>query len=169
MELVKQLLIKGSWVSFGAGSLWLANNVFDWVIYPLVMCNMGNVIGAIIMALASIPFNYLLIRGYDLIGQDMLGIETLKEFQESTDGEGVIRKWLRQTLSKGRFGTFVFISLYDPIPATLFMREGTRTFHGLKRKDWLWFAISTIIANVMWIVLIATGIESAEAIIGVCT
>ncbi len=169
MELVKQLLEKGVWISFGASILWIANTAFDFVVYPLVMCKMGNFVGAITMALISIPFNYLLIRGYDFIGKDLLAIETLKEFQDGSASDSALRNWLRCRLAKGRFGTFFFMSLYDPIPATLYMRHGTRTFHGLMGLDWLWFIISTIIANLAWIILMVTGIESAEALIGVCT
>jgi hypothetical protein len=118
------------------------------------------------MTLASIPFNYLLIKGYDLTGKDMLGIETLKEFEsEQTSAKG-FKLYLKQILTRSRLGTFVFISLYDPIPATLYMRDRERAFKGLRGSDWKWFGISTVIANTFWIIAIATGIEVFDYLYG---
>jgi hypothetical protein len=137
-KVIKRILFWGSQVAFGLALLSGLNNLFDWGIYPFVMCMMGPVSGGIVMAFASIPFNYLLICLYDKLGQDLMGIESLKEF-ESTDTDTTFRRNLRKVLTRGKYGTFVFLSIYDPIPATLYMRKGTNTFHGLKGSDWLWF------------------------------
>jgi len=164
---IARLLSAGSRVAVGAFLLWFANNTFDWVAYPLMMCNYGTWQGATLMALASIPFNYALIRGYDFIGKDMLGIEALKEFQ-STEHDSWHKKAVRKFLSRGRIGTFVFISLYDPIPATLYIRQGARSYKGLQGNDWGWFAISNIIANAAWAIMMTVGIVAIEATTGAC-
>jgi hypothetical protein len=128
---------------------------------------MGVVGGGIVMALASIPFNYALIRLYDWFGKDMLGIEALKEFEDDA-GDSWFKRNLQRMTGKSRLGRFLFISLYDPIPATLYMRNGTNTFHGLKGRDWLWFSISTIIANLSWMALMAAGVVAVEVATGAC-
>jgi hypothetical protein len=157
----------GSRIASGAFVLWLANNMFDWVAYPLVMCTYGNWQGAVIMALAAIPFNYALIKGYDSIGIDLLGIEALKEFQ-STEHESWHKRLLKKVLSRGKIGTFIFMSLYDPIPATLYIRQGTRSYKGLVGNDWWWFGVSNIIANASWAILMMIGIVTLEATTGAC-
>ena len=166
-RVLKRILFWGSQVAFGLFLLSSANNIFDWGIYPTVMCLMGPSLGGITMALASIPFNYLLIRLYDFLGQDLMGIESLKEFENSETDSWTKRK-LRKLLTRSRIGTFIFLSIYDPIPATLYMRSGTNTFHGLRGRDWIWFSISTIIANITWMILMGAGVVAVEATVGAC-
>lgn len=165
---IRRILLWGSQMAFGLFILSAANNIFDWAIYPLVMCAMGVVSGGIVMALASIPFNYTLIRIYDWFGKDMMGIEALKEFEDNADNS-MFKRVLQRLTGKSRHGRFLFISLYDPIPATLYMRDGINTFHGLKGYDWLWFSISTVIANLFWMALMATGVVVVEVATGACT
>ncbi len=166
-QAIRRILYWGSQMALGLFLLSSVNNIFDWAIYPLVMCTMGVVSGGIVMALASIPFNYALIRLYDWFGQDMMGIEALKEFEDSAD-DSWLKRVLQSLTGKSRHGRFLFISLYDPIPATLYMRDGTNTFHGLKGRDWLWFSISTIIANLFWMALMTAGVVVVEVATGAC-
>ncbi len=166
-RVLKRILLWGSRVAFGLFLLSSANNIFDWGIYPVVMCQMGSTVGGITMAIISIPFNYLLIRLYDLLGQDLMGLESLKEY-ENSEGDTRVRRLLRKLLARGRIGTFIFLSIYDPIPATLYMRQGVNTFHGLRGKDWLWFSLSTVIANIAWIAVMALGLEIVEEVSGAC-
>ncbi len=167
-QAIKRILLWGSQMALGLFLLSTANNIFDWLVYPLVMCAFGIVSGGILMAFASIPFNYMLIRLYDWFGKDMMGIEALKEFEDSA-ADSRFKRILQRLTGKSRLGRFLFISLYDPIPATLYMREGTHTFHGLKGHDWLWFSISTIIANLFWMALMAVGVVAVEVATGACT
>lgn len=162
-----RLLSLGSRVAVGAFLLWFANNAFDWIIYPVVMCFFGTWQGALLMALASVPFNYGLIRGYDYISVDMLGIEALKEFQ-SSEQSNWHKRLMSKILSRSRIGTFIFISLYDPIPATLYIRQGVRSYKGLQGGDWWWFGVANIIANVFWAMLMTLGIVAIEATTGAC-
>jgi hypothetical protein len=164
---IRRILVWGSQMAFGLFILSAANNIFDWAIYPFVMCTLGVVSGGIVLALASIPFNYILIRLYDWFGKDMMGIEALKEFEDGAS-DSWFKRVLQQLTGTSRHGRFLFISIYDPIPATLYMRDGTNTFHGLKGRDWIWFSVSTIIANLFWMALMALGIVAVEAATGAC-
>lgn len=167
MEVLKTVLLWGSKMAIGLGLLSLINNAFDLVAYPLAMCWAGPLLGGSVMAIASVPFNYLLIKLYDLFGQDLMGIEQLKKV-ENVESESRLRSWLYRLTGKSRIGRFIVISLYDPLPATLYMRNGFGEFNGLRGQDWKWFALSTLIANIAWGAMMAIGVTSFEYATGVC-
>lgn len=117
------------------------------------------------MAVVSLPFNLLMIKGYDAIGEDLLALETVKDYQLGTNPDaGFFERLITKALKRGKWVGYLALSAYDPIPATIYIRQGHRSYDGLSGMDWFWFVISTIIANIIWALLIISGIEA----IGVC-
>jgi len=160
-----------SWLfraSLGLTLLWVLNNAFDWLLYSAVMCYMGTITGGAVMTLLSVPFNRALIWGYEALGKDLLGFEALREMRKDLDPEegNWFKRTLRKLVAKGRVGTFIFLSLYDPIPAMLFIKEGRGAF---TKTDWKWFAVATTISNLSWAIFIAVGVVAVDTITGVCT
>lgn len=155
MKGLAALLKKGAMFTFGAGTLWLVNNLFDWILYPAVIYLAGNLTGALIMTLLSVPFNYALIKGYDLIGRDLFALEKAKEIKVQTKFAFVNR-----LAEKSQWFTFVMLCLWDPIPAVIYMRKRENAYNGLTKKDWCHFAIATLIANGVWIAMIILGLET---------
>jgi hypothetical protein len=88
METVRLLLRLGAWqrivegfqsllrlgvIATGFGAfLVVVNNLFDYVLYPTVLCRMGFGWGVISLALISIPFNQLLVAGFNWIGREVI-------------------------------------------------------------------------------------------------
>lgn len=117
------------------------------------------------MAVVSLPFNLLMIKGYDRIGEDLLALETVKDYQLGSNPDaGFFERLITKALKRGRWIGYLALSAYDPIPATIYIRQGHRSFDGLKGMDWFWFVTSTVIANAVWALFIISGIEA----IGVC-
>ena len=54
---------------------------FDYALYPLVIWKLGAWAGGAIMALLSLAFCLLLLRIYDRLGRDWLGIEFVKNLR----------------------------------------------------------------------------------------
>jgi hypothetical protein len=88
METVRLLLGLGAWqkiafaihsfirlgvITTGFGAfLVVVNNLFDYALYPTVLCMMGFGSGVITLALISIPFNQLLVAGFNWVGREIV-------------------------------------------------------------------------------------------------
>jgi hypothetical protein len=88
METVRLLLGLGAWhriafaihsflrlgvITTGFGAfLVVINNLFDYALYPVVLCGMGFGWGVITLALISIPFNQLLVAGFNWVGREIV-------------------------------------------------------------------------------------------------
>lgn len=80
MEYVISLLNKGVKVSYFKSGIFATiftavligvNNLFDYVLYPVGLCQLGFVAGVIILAAVSVPFNQLLIAGFNWIDDEV--------------------------------------------------------------------------------------------------
>jgi len=157
INFITQLLVRGVWFTFGVTALWFANNAFDWVLYPVMMCKMGLIAGGIMMTMLSVLFNLILIEAYDALGKDLFALEAAKAAQSANV------TWWGNLLGRSRWLTFVILSVYDPVPAVIYIRGGHSQFSGLMGRDWLMFVLATLISNGAWIVLMAAGLTAVES------
>lgn len=130
MNVLKQLLVRGVWFSAGGSVLWLVNQGFDWVLFPFVICKTGIVVGGILMATLSVPFNFFLIQIYDILGLDLFALEAVKRAQENIP---VKKTWYQKIFVGSKWPTFVLMSMWDPIPAVIYIRDGHGKFNSLDK------------------------------------
>lgn len=131
--------------------------VFDYALYPFVIWKLGPWFGGTIMALASLAFCLLLLRLYDRLGRDWLGIEFVKNLRHY---EGLSRwqRGLAWLLHRGDGVAFLVLSAkYDPFITTAYLRQSA--FNGMTRRDWRIFLASWLISNLLWIALCQGGIS----------
>ncbi len=138
--------------------------VFDYALYPFVVWKLGPVGGGGIMALASLVFCLVLLRIYDGLRRDWLGIEFVKGLRHY-EGRSRWRRWLAWLLARGDGVAFVVLSAkYDPFITTAYMRHGA--FTKMNRRDWAIFLGSWLLSNLIWIAVCAGGVEAARALLG---
>jgi len=136
---------------------------FDYVLYPFVVWRLGPMVGGGIMALASLVFCLVLLRIYDRLQRDWLGIEFVKNLRHY-DGKSSWRKGLAWLLARGDGVAFVVLSAkYDPFITTAYMRNGA--FTKMNRRDWTIFLGSWLLANLIWIAVCAGGVEAVRAVL----
>ena len=82
---------------------------FDYALYPFVVWKLGPVVGGGIMALASLVFCLVLLRIYDGLRRDWLGIEFVKGLRHY-DGPSRWRRGLAWLISRGDGIAFVILS-----------------------------------------------------------
>ncbi len=162
---------RGALLGTGIGLKWLMDGPFDYILYPLVMWWTGMyfdswVLGAAIMMIASIPFNWLQIRLYDAAKIDFFSLEALKSF-EDTGEVGITRReklslFIKKWMRKSRLVAFIVLSANDPFYGVVYFRDKERAFDGLTKRDWMNFIAATIVANVYWAGLILLGFETIE-------
>jgi hypothetical protein len=149
------------------------NAILDWFfnnpLYGYVIERFGLREGYFIMTAASFLVCLALIRFYDWLKVDWLGIEVAKEAQEFGPvwiknlnihaGLGRILWWpfsqiillLLWAVNKGGFIAFTALSIYtDPFITTVYMRKGWGEYNGLSKKDWMIFLASTFVSNAYW-------------------
>ncbi len=134
-----------------------ADYAFDYALYPFVVWKLGPVAGGAIMALLSLAFCLLLLRLYDRLGRDWLGIEFVKNLRHY-HGPSRWRRGTAWLLSRGDGAAFVVLSAkYDPFVTTAYLRRGA--FNGMTRRDWTIFLASWLIGNLLWIAVCQSGIS----------
>lgn len=137
--------------------------VFDYALYPLVVWKLGPVLGGGVMAILSLVACLILLRIYDGLKRDWLGIEFVKGLRHY-DGPSRWQRGLAWLLSRGDGVAFVVLSAkYDPFITTAYMRHGK--FNGMTRRDWIIFLASWLLSNLIWIAVCAGGIEALRALI----
>jgi len=138
-----------------------ADNAFDYLLYPAVILWIGPFYGGFMMAILSLFFCLALMRLYDRLGRDWLGIELLKEIR-LYDGPTKWKRLLGWILRRGNLLAFVVLSVkYDPFITTAYLRQGA--FNGMERRDWAVFLGSWIIGNVTWTFLVFGGLSAVIA------
>lgn len=138
-----------SWKAFDYG--------FDYALYPLVIWKLGPLAGGAIMTLASLVFCLGLLRLYDRLGRDWLGLEFVKNLR-NYEGASRWRRWLAWLLSRGDAAAFVVLSAkYDPFITTAYLRRDA--FNGMTRRDWTIFLGSWLVSNLLWIAVCYGGIS----------
>jgi len=131
---------------------------FDYALYPVVIWKLGPWIGGAIMALASLVFCLLLLRLYDRLGRDWLGLEFVKNLRHY-DGPSRWRRTLAWLVTRGDLAAFVILSVkYDPFITTTYLRR--EAYSGMTRRDWHIFLASWFVANGLWIAFCYGGISA---------
>lgn len=150
------LLFTGSTFVFVTG--WL----FDYVLYPFVIYEAGLVKGFAIMIFLSFLSCVLMILLYDYLKKDFLAIEYSKEKLDlltANNEGGRLKRSFKWLLKRSQIFLFVFLSVYDPFIATIFMRKGSNQYNGLKARDWQVLTLSLFIGNGIWAVTVFTGLS----------
>ena len=130
---------------------------FDYALYPFVIWKLGPLIGGGIMALLSLLFCLLLMRLYDRLGRDWLGIEFVKNLRHY-EGSSQWRRGLAWLVSRGDGIAFMILSVkYDPFITTVYLRR--EAFQRFVRRDWIIFFGSWAVANGLWIFLCYDGVS----------
>ena len=147
--------------TFGAGLLLKhsINEPFDLILYPAVLLWLGNIWGGLVMTALSVVLNVIIIRAYDWSKTDWLLIETLKGVRDEAVSVGKRKRLIRRLLQKSDTLAFFILCLDDPITATLYLRKGSHQYNGMSARDWKIFFAATIVANLYWIIGIASVIE----------
>lgn len=130
---------------------------FDYALYPFVIWKLGPWTGGALMALASLAFCLLLLRLYDRLGRDWLGIEFVKNLRHY-EGASRWRRALAWLAARGDAAAFLVFSVrYDPFITTTYLRRGA--FNGMAARDWGIFLASWLIGNLLWIALCHGGVS----------
>ena len=136
----------------------LFDYAFDYALYPLVIYRLGPVFGGMLMAMLSLLDCLLLLRFYDWLKRDWLGIELIKGLRlySGPSRWKFATAWL---LGRGDAVAFVVLSLrFDPFITTAYLRHGA--YNGLTRRDWRIFLGSVVLSNVAWTFVCFGGIAA---------
>lgn len=145
------------WVA-GLASYKLLDYAFDYALYPWVIYKLGLLVGGCVMAGLSLLDCLLLLRIYDWLKRDWLGIELVKGLR-NYDGTSRWRCALRWLLSRGDGVAFVALSLrFDPFITTAYLRHGN--YNGLSRRDWRIFLGSVLLSNAAWASVCFGGVQA---------
>ena len=162
---MKQILQRILLFLTGTSFIYFTSWLFDYVLYPFVIYKAGLTKGFVIMIFLSFLSCILMFLIYDFLKKDFLAIEYSKEKLNSiiaNNKGGKLRKALIWVLKRSTIFLFVFLSVYDPFIATIFMRKGSYQYNGLNKRDWGVFSLSLIIGNGIWAVTVFTGLSLFE-------
>lgn len=130
---------------------------FDFVLYPVVMWQLGLVKGFAVMALLSLLVCLLTLWFYDWSGRDWLGIEAVKQLRDG-EADSRFRKMLAWALSRSDWLACALLSIkFDAFITTAWMRRGA--FQGMTSRDWRIFFASWLMGNGWWALACFGGIE----------
>jgi hypothetical protein len=155
----------------GSSFVYLTALLFDYVLYPFVIFEAGLSKGFVIMIFLSFISCVLMFYIYDYLKKDFLAIEYSKEKLELliTNNQGSrLKKVLVCILKRSKIVLFVFLSVYDPFIATVFMRKGSYQYNSLKARDWKILTLSLFIGNGIWAVTVFTGLSLFQFVLKIC-
>lgn len=136
----------------------VADYAFDYVLYPAVVFRWGPVWGGLTMSILSLIFCLSLLRLYDRLGRDWLGIEFIKGLHSYT-GNSLWKRWMGWLLRRGDLPAFFVLSVkYDPFITTAYLRRVA--FEGMARRDWWIFLGSWIVGNASWTIIVFGGLSA---------
>lgn len=139
-----------------------ADYAFDYGLYPFVIWKLGPLTGGMFMSGLSLIFCLLLLRLYDCLGRDWLGIEFLKNLRYY-HGPSKLRRAVAEVISRGDVVAFLLLSAkYDPFVTTAYLRRGAAP--GMVARDWNVFLASWLISNALWVLVCFGGTSAAKAI-----
>jgi hypothetical protein len=149
----------------GQAILRAINYPFDYILYPIILLSLGSVTGGLLMFLLSLIFNVVIIQLYDWSKVDWLLLEKIKQMQQRDDSDGW---WMRvlHTVRKNKVLTFLVLCIDDPVTVTLYFREGSYQFNGLRARDWRIFLAATVVSNLYWVLGWVGVIEFFRWILG---
>lgn len=135
---------------------------FDYVLYPFVILQLGLVYGGVVMGVLSLIDCLLLLRLYDWLKRDWLGIEFIKDLRRYA-GSSRWRGALAWLLGRGDVAAFFALSLrFDPFVTTAYLRRGQ--FNGMSTRDWRIFLGSVLVSNAAWSLVCFGGIEAVRQV-----
>jgi hypothetical protein len=148
----------------GHGTWAVISWLFDNLLYPVVLAGMGYFWGGIVMTTLSCIICASTLIWYEKKGNDWVGSGTLNELRKSDlSKRNLFIKALGWALSKGDVLIFFLLTvLKDPFITTAYFTRGR--FNGLNKKIWLIFGLSTLVANLYWIIRWGVIIEIFKAI-----
>lgn len=130
---------------------------FDYLLYPFAIWKLGPLVGGMAMAMASLVFCFFLLRLYDRLGRDWLGLEFVKNLRHY-EGDSRWRRWLAWCLHRGDAAAFLVLSVkYDPFITTAYLRRSA--FNGMTVRDWTIFLASWLVSNALWIAVCYGGVS----------
>lgn len=130
---------------------------FDYALYPFVIFRLGLLAGGIVMAALSLLDCLLLLKLYDWLKRDWLGIELVKTLRFYS-GPSCWKRATAWLLGRGDAVAFIVLSLrFDPFITTAYLRHGA--YNGLARRDWRIFLGSVVLSNAAWTFVCFGGIE----------
>ncbi|MDD5198313.1 MAG: hypothetical protein PHC88_00790 [Terrimicrobiaceae bacterium] len=133
----------------------LAWKAFDYALYPFVIWKLGPWASGAIMTLLSLVFCLFLLRLYDRLGRNWLGLEFVKLCGATKAPRAGGGHWL---VSRGDGVAFVVLSVkYDPFITTAYLRCDAYT--GRNGRDWTIFLASWLAANGLWIAVCYGGVS----------
>lgn len=140
----------------------LIGYAFDYLLYPLVIYNVGILRGGVIMTLVSFTTCITGMKFYDWSKRDWIGIEAIKGIKtyKGTRRIGRMTAWV---LTKSEPVMILFLSIkFDPFVTTAYMRHGVHQYNGMSARDWRIFLSSVAISNLYWTLAAYMGISVVE-------
>ena len=156
----KRLGIAGAIVGLIEGQ----NQFFDYIVYPAVILWLGSIKGGLVMIGVALIINFLVVYWYRNTTQDWFGLEWLK-VQETIGATTRFGRFLQRLLRFGKWPAYIAISIYDPAYGFIFLRGREGQGPKFKKADWFWFIITTVIANLVWILLVSGVIGAIRQVI----
>lgn len=136
------------------------NTFIDFVLYPVAIYCLG-LFGGCLMAGITYMFDRYCLTVYSTSGVDWFGLSELQKFRND-DGQ---TRFVRAILKVWDFLVFLVLSSWkNPFFATVYFRKIQLEARSLTRGDWVWFYISFVISQVIWISVIAYGIKHLDSL-----
>lgn len=149
----------------GAFVLYSTAYLFDYVLYPFVIYKAGLLKGFAIMLALSFLSCLIFLLIYNFLKKDIFALEYSKQkinaFIDDTKGSK-IKRFFRKILKHSKILLFIFLSVYDPFIATVFMRKGDFKPKLMTRSDWGILSLSVVVGNAVWAPTIFVGVSLFE-------
>lgn len=173
--------IRLSHIALGRSLKYCFDWSFDNPFYIWLLYRYGVLSGGALATSLSVLINLLLVLWYERVKKDWLGVNVVEAIK--ADGHRLTSKlssvhllvrlvfWFPMQifrlviwcLKKNDGAAFFALSLYtDPFETTTFLRHGR--FDGLKRRDWLVFVGSCLVANGYWTLRSLIVLESLRGL-----
>jgi len=127
---------------------------YDNLLYPISIAKFGPLYGGVSVSVAAIIINFLMVVWYRRTKTDWYSFEAVREEELKEMGEG------KSKSRKGKWITFITLSVQDPFLAFVFM-EGRKGTISMDFRDWMVFALANAIGIGIWLFLLvlvfATG------------
>jgi hypothetical protein len=140
----------------------LANNAFDYALYPFVIYKLGIIKGGLIMTFLASLTNLFCLKFYDWSKRDWLGIEALKGMK-GYEGKNRLARFMSGILKKSDTAAFFFFSIKEDAFVTMvYLRHGSYQYNGMSARDWRILLASLAVANVYWTLAAYMGLSLME-------
>lgn len=140
----------------------LTSYLFDYILYPFVIYELGIIKGGLLMTFLAAVINILCLKFYDLSKRDWLGIEALKGVK-AYEGKNRLVRVMSGLLKKSDPAAFFFLSIKeDAFITMIYLRHGSHQYNGMSARDWRIFLASLAVANIYWTLAAYMGISVIE-------